>query len=140
MSCCVDEDGNCNCKCFMCCKNLINFLFVFMYCFFLMFFFSCFGYKSKCCKDKLNILDCIFNIVGFLILYVFCLCLIILMFIFLFWLFMYFVFVVFLIRVYILWYIMVIVIIVVYFIKYFYEIVNMNFDIFEYIFICEENI
>lgn len=34
---------------------------------------------------------------------------------------------------------MVIVIIVMYFIKYFYEIVNMNFDIFKYIFICEEN-
>lgn len=33
---------------------------------------------------------------------------------------------------------MVIVIIVMYFIKYFYEIVNMNFDIFKYIFICEE--
>lgn len=138
-SCCVDEDGNCNCKCFMCCKNSINFLLALMYCFFPMFSFSCFGYKSKCCKDKSNILDCILNIVGFLILYVFCLRPIISTFTFLFRSFTYFVFVALPIRVHILRYTMVIVTTVVYFIKYFHEIVNMNSDILEHIFTCEEN-
>lgn len=138
-SCCVDDEGNCNCNCCMCCKNSINFVPALMYCFFPIFSFSCSGDKSECCKDNMC-LNCInlFRFIGFLILYVFCLRPIISTFTFLFRSFTYFVFVALPIRVHILRYTMVIVTTVMYFIKYFHEIVNMNSDILKHIFTCEE--
>lgn len=138
-SCCVDGDGNCNCNCYMCCKNSINFVLALMYCFFPIFSFSCSGDKSKCCKNNLC-LNCINFVIyiGFLILYLLCLRPIISTFTFLFRSFTYFVFVALPIRVHILRYTMVIVTTVVYFIKYFHEIVNMNSDILQHIFTCEE--
>lgn len=138
-SCCVDDEGNCNCNCCMCCKNSINFVLALMYCFFPIFSFSCSGDKSECCKDNMC-LNCInlFRFIGFLILYLLCLRPIISTFTFLFRSFTYFVFVALPIRVHILRYTMVIVTTVMYFIKYFHEIVNMNSVILKHIFTCEK--
>lgn len=138
-SCCVDDEGNCNCNCCMCCKNSINFVPALMYCFFPIFSFSCSGDKSECCKDNMC-LNCInlFRFIGFLILYLLCLRPIISTFTFLFRSFTYFVFVALPIRVHILRYTMVIVTTVMYFIKYFHEIVNMNSVILKHIFTCEK--
>lgn len=140
-SCCVDDEGNCNCNCCMCCKNSINFVLALMYCFFPIFSFSCSEDKSECCKDNMcrNCINLIRRFIGFLILYLLCLRPILSTFTFLFRSFTYFVFVALPIRVHILRYTMVIVTTVMYFIKYFHEIVNMNSDILKHIFTCEEN-
>lgn len=132
-SCCIDDNGNCNCNCCMCCENSINCLLALMYCFFPIFSFSCYGYKTKDRKcEKL------LNFCGFFALYFVCLRPTISTFTFLFRSFTYFVFVALPIRVHILRYTMLIVTTVTYFVKYFHEIVNMNSDILKHIFTCEE--
>lgn len=47
-------------------------------------------------------------------------------------------FVFFLIRRYVFWYIFLVVIVLIYFVKYIYEIVNINFEFLKKVFICEE--
>lgn len=96
--------------------------------------------QNDCCLTKIvkTIVVLILKFVSFLLIYAFCLRPIISTITFLFRSFTYFVFVALLIRMHILRYTLIVVTTVTYFVKYLHEIVNMNTEILNYVFTCEE--
>lgn len=96
--------------------------------------------QNDCCLTKFvkTMFVLFLKFVSFLLIYVFCLRPIISTVTFLFRSFTYFVFVALLIRMHILRYTLIVVTTVTYFVKYLHEIVNMNTEILNYVFICEE--
>lgn len=111
-----------------------------LYCCYFFLFFSCNVYKvckcrCNCCRIFDNgICKCLWIILVFVFLYIFFLCLIILIFMFVFRLVIYIVFVVLLIRLNLFWFFILFVILIVYYVRYIYEVINMNVEILDYIF------